>query len=167
MKLFGMGDLRAIYTSTHIYIRLILGIFMADMMTDIEDLCQKKGLRMTDQRRIIAQVLSNAEDHPDVEEVYKRASDVDSHISIATVYRTVRLFEEAGILERHDFRDGRSRYEPVSDEHHDHLINIETGEVIEFHLEEIEQLQDDIAKKLGFRLVDHRMELYGVPIKKE
>lgn len=136
-------------------------------MTDIEDLCQKKGLRMTDQRRIIAQVLSNAEDHPDVEEVYKRASDVDSHISIATVYRTVRLFEEAGILERHDFRDGRSRYEPVSDEHHDHLINIETGEVIEFHLEEIEQLQDDIAKKLGFRLVDHRMELYGVPIKKE
>lgn len=122
---------------------------------------------MTDQRRIIAQVLSNAEDHPDVEEVYKRASDVDSHISIATVYRTVRLFEEAGILERHDFRDGRSRYEPVSDEHHDHLINIETGEVIEFHLEEIEQLQDDIAKKLGFRLVDHRMELYGVPIKKE
>ena len=140
---------------------------MADMMTDIEDLCQKKGLRMTDQRRIIAQVLSNAEDHPDVEEVYKRASDVDSHISIATVYRTVRLFEEAGILERHDFRDGRSRYEPVSDEHHDHLINIETGEVIEFHLEEIEQLQDDIAKKLGFRLVDHRMELYGVPIKKE
>lgn len=140
---------------------------MADMMTDIEELCQKKGLRMTDQRRIIAQVLSNAEDHPDVEEVYKRASDVDSHISIATVYRTVRLFEEAGILERHDFRDGRSRYEPVSDEHHDHLINIETGEVIEFHLEEIEQLQDDIAKKLGFRLVDHRMELYGVPIKKE
>ena len=140
---------------------------MADMMTDIEDLCQKKGLRMTDQRRIIAQVLSTADDHPDVEEVYKRASDVDSHISIATVYRTVRLFEEAGILERHDFRDGRSRYEPVSDEHHDHLINIETGEVIEFHLEEIEQLQDDIAKKLGFRLVDHRMELYGVPIKKE
>lgn len=140
---------------------------MADMMTDIEDLCQKKGLRMTDQRRVIAQVLSNADDHPDVEEVYKRASDVDSHISIATVYRTVRLFEEAGILERHDFRDGRSRYEPVSDEHHDHLINIETGEVIEFHLEEIEQLQDDIAKKLGFRLVDHRMELYGVPIKKE
>ena len=136
-------------------------------MTDIEDLCQKKGLRMTDQRRIIAQVLSKAEDHPDVEEVYKRASDIDSHISIATVYRTVRLFEEAGILERHDFRDGRSRYEPVSDEHHDHLINVETGEVIEFHLEEIEQLQDDIAKKLGFRLVDHRMELYGVPIKKE
>lgn len=140
---------------------------MADMMTDIEDLCQKKGLRMTDQRRIIAKVLSNAQDHPDVEEVYKRASDVDQHISIATVYRTVRLFEEAGILERHDFRDGRSRYEPVSDEHHDHLINIETGEVVEFHLEEIEQLQKDIAAKLGFRLIDHRMELYGVPIKKE
>lgn len=140
---------------------------MADMMTDIEDLCQKKGLRMTDQRRIIAKVLSKAQDHPDVEEVYKRASDVDQHISIATVYRTVRLFEEAGILERHDFRDGRSRYEPVSDEHHDHLINIETGEVVEFHLEEIEQLQKDIAAKLGFRLIDHRMELYGVPIKKE
>lgn len=140
---------------------------MTDMMTDIEDLCQKKGLRMTDQRRIIANVLSNARDHPDVEEVYKRASDVDQHISIATVYRTVRLFEEAGILERHDFRDGRSRYEPVSDEHHDHLINIETGEVVEFHLEEIEQLQKDIAAKLGFRLIDHRMELYGVPIKKE
>lgn len=136
-------------------------------MTDIEDLCQKKGLRMTDQRRIIAKVLSKAQDHPDVEEVYKRASDVDQHISIATVYRTVRLFEEAGILERHDFRDGRSRYEPVSDEHHDHLINIETGEVVEFHLEEIEQLQKDIAAKLGFRLIDHRMELYGVPIKKE
>ena len=139
---------------------------MTDMMTDIEDLCQKKGLRMTDQRRIIAQVLSKAEDHPDVEEVYKRASDIDQHISIATVYRTVRLFEEAGILERHDFRDGRSRYEPVSDEHHDHLINIETGEVIEFHLEEIEQLQTEIAAKLGFRLIDHRMELYGIPIKK-
>lgn len=136
-------------------------------MTDIEDLCQKKGLRMTDQRRIIAQVLSKAQDHPDVEEVYRRASDVDQHISIATVYRTVRLFEEAGILERHDFRDGRSRYEPVSDEHHDHLINIETGEVVEFHLEEIEQLQNDIATKLGFRLIDHRMELYGVPIKKK
>jgi Fur family transcriptional regulator, ferric uptake regulator len=140
---------------------------MTNLMTDIEDLCQKKGLRMTDQRRIIAQVLSKAQDHPDVEEVYRRASDVDQHISIATVYRTVRLFEEAGILERHDFRDGRSRYEPVSDEHHDHLINIETGEVVEFHLEEIEQLQNDIATKLGFRLIDHRMELYGVPIKKK
>ena len=140
---------------------------MADIMTDIEKLCQEKGLRMTDQRRIIAQVLSQAQDHPDVEEVYKRASEEDSRISIATVYRTVRLFEEAGILERHDFRDGRSRYEPVSDEHHDHLINIETGEVVEFHLEEIEQLQAEIAAKLGFKLIDHRMELYGVPIKKD
>jgi len=140
---------------------------MTDIITDIEELCQKKGLRMTDQRRVIAQVLSKSMDHPDVEEVYKRASDVDQHISIATVYRTVRLFEEAGILERHDFRDGRSRYEPVSDEHHDHLINVETGEVVEFHLEEIEKLQSEIAAKLGFRLVDHRMELYGVPIKEE
>ena len=145
----------------------VLGKIMTDMMTDIETLCQKKGLRMTDQRRVIAQVLSQAQDHPDVEEVYNRASDVDSRISIATVYRTVRLFEEAGILERHDFRDGRSRYEPVSEEHHDHLINIETGEVIEFHLEEIEKLQDEIAKKLGYKLIDHRMELYGVPIKKD
>ena len=138
---------------------------MSDLMTDIEKLCQTKGLRMTDQRRVIAKVLNQASDQPDVEEVYKRASEVDQHISIATVYRTVRLFEEAGILERHDFRDGRSRYEPVSDEHHDHLINIETGEVIEFHLEEIEELQDKIAEKLGFKLIDHRMELYGVPIK--
>lgn len=137
---------------------------MSDLMTDIEKLCQTKGLRMTDQRRVIAKVLNQADDHPDVEEVYRRASDVDQRISIATVYRTVRLFEEAGILERHDFRDGRSRYEPVSDEHHDHLINIETGEVIEFHLDEIEQLQDQIAEKLGFKLIDHRMELYGVPI---
>ena len=148
------------------YIDKVLGNIMVDMMTDIEELCQKKGLRMTDQRRVIAQVLSQSHDHPDVEEVYRRASDVDSRISIATVYRTVRLFEEAGILERHDFRDGRSRYEPVSDEHHDHLINIETGEVVEFHLEEIEQLQKEIAAKLGFQLVDHRMELYGVPLKK-
>ncbi len=133
---------------------------------NIEDLCLEKGMRMTDQRRIIAKVLTDAEDHPDVEEVYRRSTAIDSGISIATVYRTVRLFEEAGILERHDFRDGRSRYEPVSDEHHDHLINVESGEVLEFHNDEIEKLQIEIARKLGYKLVDHRMELYGVPIKK-
>lgn len=132
---------------------------------DIVKLCLEKGMRMTEQRRVIGQVLSEATDHPDVEEVYRRATAVDSGISIATVYRTVRLFEEAGILERHDFRDGRSRYEPVSDEHHDHLIDLETGKVVEFHNEEIEKLQEEIARKLGYKLVDHRMELYGVPLK--
>lgn len=133
----------------------------------IEDLCHQKGMRMTDQRRVIARVLTDSTDHPDVEEVYRRSTDIDNGISIATVYRTVRLFEDAGILERLDFRDGRSRYEPVSDEHHDHLINVETGEVVEFHNEEVERLQEEIAKKLGFKLVDHRMELYGVPIDKK
>lgn len=133
----------------------------------IEELCLQKGMRMTDQRRVIAKVLTEAVDHPDVEEVYRRSTGVDDGISIATVYRTVRLFEEAGILERHDFRDGRSRYEPVSEEHHDHLINVESGEVVEFHSEEIEKLQEEIARKLGFKLVDHRMELYGVPLKSE
>lgn len=132
---------------------------------DIVQLCLDKGMRMTEQRKVIGQVLSDATDHPDVEEVYRRATAIDSGISIATVYRTVRLFEEAGILERHDFRDGRSRYEPVSDEHHDHLIDLETGNVVEFHNEEIEKLQEEIARKLGFKLVDHRMELYGVPLK--
>jgi Fur family ferric uptake transcriptional regulator len=131
---------------------------------DIESLCVEKGMRMTDQRRVIARVLSQAEDHPDVEEVYRRSTAIDPNISIATVYRTVRLFEEAGILERHDFRDGRSRYEQVSERHHDHLINVETGEVIEFRNEEIEKLQVEIARKLGFTLIDHRLELYGVPI---
>lgn len=133
----------------------------------LEEQCLAKGMRMTDQRRVIARVLSEAEDHPDVEEVYRRSTAVDSGISIATVYRTVRLFEDAGILERHDFRDGRSRYETVSEEHHDHLINLETGEVLEFHSEDIEKLQEEIAKKLGFKLVDHRMELYGVPLDKK
>ncbi len=123
-------------------------------------------MRMTDQRRIIAKVLSNADDHPDVEEVYRRASVHDARISIATVYRTVRLFEEAGILERHDFRDGRSRYEQVSDDHHDHLIDLQSGKVIEFTNEEIEQLQRVIARELGYDLVDHRLELYGMPLKK-
>lgn len=132
---------------------------------DIEALCHAKGLRITEQRRVIARVLSEARDHPDVEELHRRASAVDRGISIATVYRTVRLFEEAGILERHDFRDGRSRYEPTPDEHHDHLIDIETGAVIEFHDDDLERLQNAIAERLGFRLVDHRLELYGVPVK--
>lgn len=130
----------------------------------LEQLCIDKGMRMTDQRRVIARVLSEAEDHPDVEEVHRRAAAIDERISIATVYRTVRLFEDAGILERHDFRDGRSRYEQVSEEHHDHLINIQSGEVVEFRNEEIERLQEIVARELGYRLVDHRLELYGVPI---
>jgi Fur family transcriptional regulator, ferric uptake regulator len=129
---------------------------------DLEALCAQKGMRMTDQRRVIARVLNSATDHPDVEEVYRRATAIDAHISIATVYRTVRLFEEAGILERHDFRDGRSRYETVADEHHDHLIDLETGQVIEFHDDELEALQTRIAEKLGYDLRDHRMELYAV-----
>lgn len=128
---------------------------------DIEALCQARGLRITEQRRVIARVLSESRDHPDVEELHRRAAAIDRRISIATVYRTVRLFEDAGILERHDFRDGRSRYEPVPDEHHDHLIDIETGEVIEFSDARIEELQTEIAERLGYRLVDHRMELYG------
>ncbi|MBI1238043.1 MAG: transcriptional repressor [Alphaproteobacteria bacterium] len=130
----------------------------------IERLCEAKGLRMTEQRRVIARVLSEATDHPDAEELYRRASAIDPKISIATIYRTVRLFEEAGILERHDFRDGRSRYEEVPEEHHDHLIDLQTGRVVEFRNEEIERLQKLIAEKLGYRLVDHRLELYGVPV---
>ncbi|MGX1198053.1 Fur family ferric uptake transcriptional regulator [Parvibaculum sp. MBR-TMA-1.3b-4.2] len=131
----------------------------------IENLCIKAGMRMTDQRRVIAQVLSIATDHPDVEEVYRRASKVDDKISIATVYRTVRLFEEAGILERHDFRDGRSRYEQVTEDHHDHLIDVSTGRVVEFQNDEIERLQRIVARELGYDLVDHRLELYGTPLK--
>jgi len=130
----------------------------------LEKLCIEKGMRMTDQRRVIARVLSAATDHPDVEELHRRAHAVDPHISIATVYRTVRLFEESGIIERHDFRDGRSRYEETPDHHHDHLIDMKTGKVVEFVDEEIEALQNAIAKKLGYKLVDHRLELYGVPI---
>lgn len=125
-------------------------------------------MRMTDQRRVIAKVLSEAQDHPDVEEVYRRSIRIDDHISIATVYRTVRLFEEAGILERHDFRiengDNRARFELVTEDHHDHLIDVESGDVLEFHNSEIEELQKRIAKKHGYRLLDHRMELYGVKI---
>ncbi len=124
-------------------------------------------MRMTDQRRVIAGVLSDADDHPDVEEVYRRASKVDDKISIATVYRTVRLFEDAGILERHDFRDGRARYEQMTEEHHDHLIDLRTGKVLEFRNEEIEKLQKIIAEKLGYKLVEHRLELYGLPLDDE
>jgi len=130
----------------------------------VEKLCIEKGMRMTDQRRVIAQVLSTAHDHPDVEELYRRAHAVDHHISIATVYRTVRLFEDAGIIARHDFRDGRARYEEAPDVHHDHLIDMKTGQVIEFVDEEIEALQEAIARRLGYRLVDHRLELYGFPL---
>jgi Fur family ferric uptake transcriptional regulator len=129
----------------------------------IEQLCTEKGMRMTDQRRVVARVLSQSHDHPDVEELYRRASAVDPHISIATVYRTVRLFEEAGIISRHDFRDGRSRYEEATEDHHDHLIDMKSGEVVEFVDEEIERLQHAIAKRLGYRLVAHRLELYDVP----
>ena len=131
---------------------------------DIEALCAEKGLRITDQRKTIARVLGDAEDHPDVEALHARASAIDPGISIATVYRTVRLFEEAGILERHDFGDGRARYEAAAEAHHDHLIDVETGKVIEFVDPELEDLQRRIAAKLGFRLVDHRMELYGVSV---
>jgi Fur family transcriptional regulator, ferric uptake regulator len=129
----------------------------------VEKLCMEKGLRMTEQRRVIARVLSDAVDHPDAEELYRRASSIDPHISIATVYRTVKLFEDAGILERHDFRDGRSRYEEIPESHHDHLIDVQTGKVVEFRNEEIEKLQRRVAEELGFELVDHRLELYGVP----
>ena len=133
-------------------------------MDRIEKLCVEKGMRMTDQRRVVARVLSTAHDHPDVEELYRRSHEVDPHISIATVYRTVRLFEESGIIARHDFRDGRSRYEEAPDTHHDHLIDMKTGRVVEFMDEEIEALQAAIAKRLGYRLVDHRLELYGMPV---
>ena len=121
-------------------------------------------MRMTEQRRVIARVLSAAADHPDVEELHRRAHAIDPHISIATVYRTVRLFEEAGIISRHDFRDGRSRYEEHSDDHHDHLIDMKTGKVVEFVDDEIEALQEAIARRLGYKLVDHRLELYGMPV---
>jgi Fur family ferric uptake transcriptional regulator len=133
-------------------------------MDRIEKLCVERGLRMTGQRRVIARVLSDSQDHPDAEELHRRAAAIDPHISIATVYRTVRLLEESGILERHDFRDGRSRYEEVPDEHHDHLIDVQSGRVIEFHDDQIEELQRLVAEKLGYKLVDHRLELYGVPI---
>lgn len=134
-------------------------------MTRLEEICLQKGLKMTGQRRVIARVLSDAADHPDVEQLYRRASAIDPKISIATVYRTVRLLEEAQILARHDFGDGRARYERATTEHHDHLIDLNSREVIEFSNEEIEKLQRDIARRLGYELVGHRLELYGVPIK--
>jgi Fur family ferric uptake transcriptional regulator len=133
-------------------------------MDRIEKLCADKGMRMTEQRRVIARVLSAAKDHPDVEELHRRAVAVDAHISIATVYRTVRLFEEAGIIQRHDFQHGRSRYEEAPTEHHDHLIDVKSGQVLEFMDEEIEQLQEAIAQRLGYKLVGHKLELYGVPL---
>jgi Fur family ferric uptake transcriptional regulator len=131
------------------------------MPSRLERLCQEKGLKMTGQRRVIARVLSDATDHPDVEQLYRRVTEVDPRISIATVYRTVRLFEEASILERHDFRRGRARYEEIPERHHDHLIDVQSGEVIEFRNEDIEKLQRRVAEELGFELVDHRLELYG------
>ena len=134
---------------------------------DLEQLCADKGLRITEQRRVIARVLSESDDHPDVELLHERANKIDSGISIATVYRTVRLFEEAGILDRHDFGDGRARYEAAPEAHHDHLIDVESGKVIEFVDPEIEALQKQIAAKLGYRLVDHRLELYGVRLDRE
>ena len=134
------------------------------MTSRLERLCLDKGMKMTEQRRIIARVLSGSDDHPDVEELHRRVMKVDRRISIATIYRTVRLFEEAGILERHDFGDGRARYEESPEEHHDHLIDVRSGRVIEFQNEEIEKLQRQVARKLGFKLVGHRLELYGVPL---
>jgi Fur family ferric uptake transcriptional regulator len=133
----------------------------------LEEQCVKKGMRMTEQRRVIAQVIEAAEDHPDVEELYRRASALDARISLSTVYRTLNLFEEAGLVTKHDFKDGRARFEPIPDEHHDHLIDIRSGKVIEFRNEEIEAIQELIAKRLGYRLVDHRLELYAVPLKPE
>ena len=140
-------------------------------MNAIEQKCQQKGVRLTDQRKTIAKVLSESKevygskDHPDVDELHKRVSEIDKKISIATVYRTVKLFEESGILEKHDFKGGKARYEPSLDEHHDHLIDIRNGKVMEFQNDEIENLQKRVAKELGYELVDHRLELYGVPIK--
>ena len=131
-------------------------------MTDIEEKCISKGVKLTGQRKIIARVMSEAEDHPDVDELYKRVTKIDSKISIATVYRTVKLFEEAGILAKHDFKGGKARYEEISESHHDHLIDIKTGEIIEFVDDEIEKLQKKVAEKYGYELVDHKLELYGV-----
>jgi Fur family ferric uptake transcriptional regulator len=135
--------------------------------TNLEARCLAKGMRMTDQRRVVARVLSASADHPDVEELYRRCAKVDDRISIATVYRTVKLFEDSGIIERHDFREGRARYEQIPDTHHDHLINLRTGEVIEFRSEEIEKLQAEVARRLGYRLVDHRLELYALPLEEK
>ena len=136
------------------------------MSSDIESKCLKKGVRLTDQRKIIAKVMSESSDHPDVDELHKRVSKIDSKISIATVYRTVKLFEEAGVVAKHDFKGNKARYEGTTQEHHDHLIDINTGEITEFVNEDIEKLQKEVAEKLGYKLVDHRLELYGSKIKK-
>ena len=136
------------------------------MKNNIEEKCLKKGVRLTDQRKLVAKVMSESEDHPDVDELHKRVSNMDSKISIATVYRTVKLFEEAGVVAKHDFKGNKARYESTTDEHHDHLIDINTGEIIEFVNEDIEKLQTEVAEKLGYKLVDHRLELYGSKIKK-
>ena len=136
------------------------------MSSDIEDKCLKKGVRLTDQRKLVAKIMSESKDHPDVDELHKRISKLDSKISIATVYRTVKLFEESGILSKHDFKGTKSRYEQTTHEHHDHLIDINTGEITEFVNEEIENLQKQVAEKLGYKLIDHRLELYGSKIKK-
>ena len=137
---------------------------MSGKISLIEEACLAKGMRMTEQRRVIARVLSGAQDHPDVEELHRRAVAIDDNISISTVYRTVKMLEDAGIIERHDFGDGRARYEQMPDEHHDHLIDLRSGRVIEFRSEEIEALQEQIARNLGFRLRGHRLELYAVPL---
>lgn len=140
---------------------------MGNLSKTLEELCAARGMRMTGQRRIIARILDESADHPDVDELYRRASKVDSRISISTVYRTVKLLEDTGVIARHAFRDGRSRYETIPAEHHDHLIDLKTGRVIEFRSPEIEALQERIAREHGFKLVDHRLELYGVPLKKD
>ena len=136
------------------------------MTNPIENECEKKGVRLTDQRKLIAKVMSESEDHPDVDELHKRINKFDAKISIATVYRTVKLFEEAGIVAKHDFKGTKARYEEATHEHHDHLIDINTGEITEFVNDEIEKLQEKVAAKLGYKLVDHRLELYGSKIKK-
>ena len=132
------------------------------MSNDIESKCIEKGVRLTDQRKLVAKIMSESDDHPDVDELYKRVSKIDSKISIATVYRTVKLFEESGILTKHEFKGGKARYETLNESHHDHLIDIKTGEIIEFVDDEIEKLQKRVAKKYGYELVDHKLELYGI-----
>jgi len=136
------------------------------MSSDIENKCLKKGVRLTEQRKIIAEVMSKADDHPNVDELHRRVNKLDQKISIATVYRTVKLFEESGIIAKHDFKGNKSRYEQTTEEHHDHLIDVNTGDIIEFVDEDIEKLQTKVAEKLGYKLVDHRLELYGSKIKK-
>jgi len=136
----------------------------AQDVANLEERCVVAGMRMTDQRRVIARVIETSLDHPDVEELHRRAAAIDKRISISTVYRTVKLFEDSGIIERHDFRDGRSRYETVSEDHHDHLIDLRTGRVVEFRSTDIEKLQQFVARELGYELVDHRLELYGIPL---